>query len=391
MKQQSTALATTLEQREAEKPDEAGMGAGSVLAMIRDPKVTKQLQLALPNQLDASRFVRLLLTECRQNPALFACSPESFMAAMFDMAAVGLEPGPLGHAYLVPFKREITLILGYKGLIELAYRTEMIDFIAAVTVHEGEPFRVLRGDRMTIEHEELGQFADAPAVAYYAIAFPKGGGHPVSDVMWPGDIERIRKRAPSAGASSSPWKSDFEAMAQKTVLRRLLNRGKVRLTPEVAEALIKDEARELGYAPKLDTGADDAIAREAAKRAAAEEQAEKAAAEQARTSTESATAAATTTSSEPAADAKAKPSSTSTASERTAGSDGPGTDLAMCAICGAVEDPSGHLKHDDAKHEEAAKAKRDSKATQTVEELQASKQKPADDPGAAFRERDPKS
>ena len=226
----------------------------SVYGWLNDPKAAKALTAALPRGMDAARFARIVQTEVRKNPALLNSEPQSFILAVLTAAQLGLEPGPLGHCYLTgPFnvKRgdqyvpETLLIIGYKGLKELAYRAGTVDLIDAVPVHQGEPFKVVRGSDQRLEHEELPEFAEAPVVAYYAIAFPKQGGRPVFEVMWPKDIEAIRKR--SKAGDSGPWKTDFEAMALKTVTRRLLNRGKVRLTPEVQEAIQEDEARELGF------------------------------------------------------------------------------------------------------------------------------------------------
>src|SRR5205807_1731604 len=119
------------------------------------------------------------------------------------------------------------------------------DYIDAVAVHEGEPFEIVRGSEQKLIHKELEECQDRPVKAFYAIAFPKDGGRPVFEVMWPKDVDAIRKR--SRAKDDGPWRSDEEAMQLKTVTRRLLNRGKVRLTADVQTAVAEDEARELGF------------------------------------------------------------------------------------------------------------------------------------------------
>ncbi len=226
-------------------------GQGSVLGWLNAPTTASELARALPAGMDSGRFARVVQTELRKNPELLKCTPQTFILAVLNAAQLGLEPGPLGHSYLVPFRNskinatECTLLLGYKGLKELAYRGGAVDFIDAVSVHEGEPFRIVRQPDPHLEHEELPGCAGSPVVAYYAFAVLKDSGRVVFEVMWPADVDGIRKR--SRAKDSGPWVTDFEAMALKTVTRRLLNRGKVRLSAQIAEAIHEDEARELGF------------------------------------------------------------------------------------------------------------------------------------------------
>jgi recombination protein RecT len=253
----STSLTDKLKDTKAAQ--EAGLAAPgqqkglSVYGWLNDPTTGAELARALPRGMDAGRFSRIVQTEVRKNPELLKTTPPSFILAVLNAAQLGLEPGPLGHSYLIPFKNhgvlETTLILGYKGLKDLAYRGGA-EYIDAVSVHEGEPFKIVRGSDPHIEHEERAECADKPVIAYYAIAIPRSYEAPlkeraVFEVMWPKDIDGIRKR--SRAGDKGPWVTDFEAMALKTVIRRMLNRGKVRLTVDVATAIQEDEARELGF------------------------------------------------------------------------------------------------------------------------------------------------
>src|SRR5712692_4309866 len=271
-----------------------------VLNWINAASTRAEIAKALPRGLDEARFMRMVQTEVRKNPALLESEPRSFILGVLTVAQLGLELGPLGQAYLTgPFEvtrgdrkiKETVLIIGYKGLCELAYRSETIDLVDAVTVHEGEPFKVTAGTDPHIDHQILLDKREGPAIAYYAIAVPKGG-RVVFDVMTPAEIERIKKRSKAAASKFSPWTTDYEAMAQKTVIRRLLNRGRVRLSPQIQEAIAEDETRELGAdkAILLDPAlmpipAPPAEPEQPAETAAATEPA----AEQAQTSTETAT------------------------------------------------------------------------------------------------------
>jgi recombination protein RecT len=263
----TTALAERIQDR---KLEQASAKPGSdVLGWLRADSTKGELAKALPRHMDPAHFARIVLTEVRRNPQLLSATRDSFVLAVLNAAQLGLEPGPLGHAYLVPYRnsrtntKEVQLLLGYKGLQDLAHRSGTVDVIDAVAVHEGEPFKISRGSESKLEHEELASCADNAVIAYYAVAYPTNGGRPVFEVMWPKDIEAIRKR--SQAKDDGPWKTDYDAMALKTVVRRLLNRGKVRLSSEIASAIQEDEARELGYAAgPVDPASDEAILQAAA-------------------------------------------------------------------------------------------------------------------------------
>jgi len=75
-----------------------------------------QLARAAGNNVSADKMARLALTEIRKNRTLALSTPESFLGALMTCTQMGLEPGPHGHAYLLPFKNkgvvETQLIIG---------------------------------------------------------------------------------------------------------------------------------------------------------------------------------------------------------------------------------------------------------------------------------------
>ena len=107
----------------------------------------KEIAKALPEGIDASRFERMVQSALSANEDLQKCTPMSILAAMLSAAQLGLEPNtPLGQAYLIPFKAwkpkekkevlECQFQIGYKGLLELAYRTGNYKTIDAHAVYE---------------------------------------------------------------------------------------------------------------------------------------------------------------------------------------------------------------------------------------------------------------
>ncbi len=220
--------------------------AKNVLDLFKDPKIRVQLERALPRSLSADRFLRVLLTECRQNTRLLECTPKSFMAAVLDMAQLGLEPGPLGHAYLVPFRdtrnktTEVVLILGYRGLMALARRSGDVQSLTAEVVHVNDTLEYELGTNKRLVHKPMLN-DPGPAIAYYAVAQYVGGGFDFK-ILSKAQVEKYRAR--SKAKDDGPWQTDYDAMGMKTAMRRLSTF--LPLTVEVAEAIAVDEARELG-------------------------------------------------------------------------------------------------------------------------------------------------
>ena len=87
-----------------------------------------EIKKALPSVITPERFTRMVFTALSSNPTLQECTPQSFLGAMMQSAQLGLEPNtPIGQAYLIPYRnhgrQECQFQLGYKGLIDLAYRS----------------------------------------------------------------------------------------------------------------------------------------------------------------------------------------------------------------------------------------------------------------------------
>ena len=219
----------------------------SILGLLNNEKMKRQLQDALPRHLDGDRFLRVVVTEVRRNPALLSVTPQSFLGALMEAAALGLEPGPLGHAYLLPFRNkdlgvvECQLILGYKGLIDLARRSGNIVNIVAREVCANDEFDFQYGLEERLVHKPVMNGDRGKPVAYYGVAHYKGGGHLIL-VLSKADIERYRNR--SRAKNSGPWVTDFTAMALKTVVRRMATF--MPLSVQALEAVAVDEQRELG-------------------------------------------------------------------------------------------------------------------------------------------------
>lgn len=231
---------------------QAAKNPTTLLGMIRQPNFQKQMALAMPKSMTPDRLTRIVMTECRKTPALLKCAPESFYGAVLQCAALGLEPGSaLGHCYLLPFgngkdkqgRPNAQLIIGYRGMIDLARRSGQIISLQAYCVHEQDTFNYKLGLDPDIEHIPASVADRGKVTHVYAVAKLKGGGVQF-EVMSRAEIEKVRTS--SKAGNSGPWSSHWEEMAKKTVIRRLFKYLPVSI--EAVRAVEIDEKTDRGEA-----------------------------------------------------------------------------------------------------------------------------------------------
>lgn len=199
---------------------------------------------SLPRSMDADRFSRLLLTAANTNPDLFACTPQSFLAAGVAAAQLGLEPNDArGLAYLIPYNdrkrgKVVQLIIGYRGMMDLARRSGMVTAINAFPVFADDHFRYTLGLDPTLEHIP-GDHDEDPATLTHVYATAKIAGDPQFVVLTRRQIDRARSSSRGADSSYSPWTTHYVEMAMKTAIRRLCKF--LPQTVEIAQALTLEE------------------------------------------------------------------------------------------------------------------------------------------------------
>jgi recombination protein RecT len=179
-----------------------------------------ELAQALPEGVGVERFKRVVVGELQRTPELFDCSPESLLGAMLLAAQLGLEPGPLGLVYLVPDPPGVRFVIGYRGYIDLAYRSGHVRDIAAALVYEGEPFEYRKGTRPFLDHSPGSSSEPREIVAAYAVARLRSGGT-VFEVIYEPEWTKAREASGSFGKNAGPWLEHRGAMIRKTAVRRL--------------------------------------------------------------------------------------------------------------------------------------------------------------------------
>lgn len=234
--------------------------------MLASPKIQAQIKAALPAHMTPERMARIATTEMRKNPKLGQCEPLSFIGAVIQCAQLGLEPGSaLGHAYILPFdvkkkergewivqRTDAQVIIGYRGMIDLARRSGQIQSISARVVYAGDKFSYAYGLDEHLTHVPAEGESGAPT-HFYAVAKMKDGGVQF-EVMSLASVHRIRDETQGYKAylaskakgykADSPWVTHEDEMGRKTVLRRLFKYLPVSV--ELQRAVMLDEHADHG-------------------------------------------------------------------------------------------------------------------------------------------------
>ncbi len=236
-------IAATNNANTEDKPANTDKPRNTVQSLIK--QMEPEIRKALPAMITPDRFTRIALSAISANPQLADCNPRSLLAALMTAAQLGLELNtPLGQCYLIPRyngktgQMDCCFQLGYRGLIDLAYRSGEVVTVGAYTVYEHDQFEYELGLEPVLRHKPNLNDRGAP-VYYYALFKTKAGGYGM-DVMTIDEMRRFRDEYSKAAAKgASPWESSFDEMAKKTVLKRCLKYAP--LKPEFISAAAEDD------------------------------------------------------------------------------------------------------------------------------------------------------
>lgn len=188
--------------------------------ILNSQTIRAQLKNSLKDKSGA--FMSSMIDLYSSDSQLQKCDPEKVVLEAVKAAALDLPiVKALGYAYVVPFKNVPTFTIGYKGLIQLAQRTGQYKIINADVVYEGE----LKGfDKLSGIPDISGTRVSDTVVGYFAY-FRLINGHEHVYYMSKPDMEQYAQRySPSYNSAYTPWKTEFDKMAMKTVLRQLLSK-----------------------------------------------------------------------------------------------------------------------------------------------------------------------
>ena len=195
-------------------------------------RMQEQFQLALPRGMEAARLLRDAMTVMQKTPRLIECEAKTVLGGLMTCAQLGLRLGVLGEAWLVPFKNQAQLIIGYPGYVSLAQRSGQLAGISARMVHEADAFELEYGLEERLYHRPASG-ARGGVVGYYSVFRDRNGGR-YWEHMTRQEAEEHRDDFamgrefgtagkpghPPKGRVIGPWLEYFDAMALKTTVIR---------------------------------------------------------------------------------------------------------------------------------------------------------------------------
>ena len=196
------------------------------------------------------QFMASVLTLANSNKLLGECDPIKLYNCCLMAAALKLPFNQnLGQAYIVPFKGEPQLQIGWKGFIQLAQRSGQFKRINCSDVREGE---IVKRDRLTGEIEfdwlEDAEREKKPVIGYVAY-FELLNGYQQTLYMSKAEVEaHAKKYSQTYKQGFGVWKDNFDAMARKTLIKRILNQF-APLSVDMAKAMEYDQADANGRYP----------------------------------------------------------------------------------------------------------------------------------------------
>ncbi|USK77812.1 recombinase RecT [Peribacillus frigoritolerans] len=198
---------------------------GGMMGLLK--KMEPEIQRALPATMRSERMIRLALTAFRANPNLKKADPATFIAAVMQSSQLGLEPNTaMQEAFIIPRKNngrmEATFQIGYRGILKLAHNTRQYQSVYAEQVYTEDRFEYELGLHKKLIHVPADLPKGEPKY-YYAVYHLVNGGYDF--VVWSQakvNIHANRFSAALKNKKSTPWTTNFDSMAKKTVLLDLL-------------------------------------------------------------------------------------------------------------------------------------------------------------------------
>ena len=223
--------------------------AKGISARLADPATQSRFAAVIPKStgLTVQRFMGALMTEVKNIPDLMKCPANELLGAAIRVAELGLVPGAaLGHAYILPFWNDkkgymqAQVILGYKGMIELAYRNGIVGSIKATAVFHGDMFdwsEDENGVHFNYKPDLLNpNRGNAAKIALVFVVARMTSGSCVPLFMTRSEIEALRAKSRQA-RNNKVWNDEWEQMAVKTVIRRLFKYLPVSVEAQQAAAM----------------------------------------------------------------------------------------------------------------------------------------------------------
>lgn len=185
-------------------------------AIMRSDEIRGKFAEVVGNN-NAAGYISSVLIAVADSPALQKCTPTSIISSALRAATMRLSVEPsLGHAYLVPFRDKCTLVVGYKGIYQMALRTGQYRYLDLITVYDTD---TITQNTLTGMHA-LERGERSYNVAGYLLYFKLVTGFEKTFYMTSAEcMEHGQRYSKTFHRDDSLWKTDPEKMAKKTVMR----------------------------------------------------------------------------------------------------------------------------------------------------------------------------
>ena len=193
----------------------------TIQSLMNSPAVMSKISKCLGTEKKAAAFASSVISIATGSPQLRGCNPTTILGAAMVAATLDLPIVPtLGMAYIVPYKNQCQFQIGYKGLIELAERSGVFKNIIDEAVYEGQ---LVKRNKFTGEYVFDEDAKKSDNIIGYMARFDLTNGFSKTIYWSKEEVEAHAKRFSQAYGKgySTPWKTDFDAMARKTVLKSL--------------------------------------------------------------------------------------------------------------------------------------------------------------------------
>ena len=190
--------------------------------LMHSPAVVGKLNEVWSSPQMANSFMSSVISVANGTPQLRKAEPMSIIGAAMVAATMQLQVIPtLGQCYIIPYGSKAQFQVGYLGLLQLCQRSGQFKKILAAPVHEGE---YISGDEFDEDYVFDKKQRKSDKIVGYMAKFELLNGF-TKVAYW--DVDRVKAHATKFSQAyrsgyTSPWKSDFDAMAQKTVLKSIL-------------------------------------------------------------------------------------------------------------------------------------------------------------------------
>lgn len=210
----------------------------TIVDIFKGEEFKKSIMRSVPKHFNPERAIQLAM-QLATDKNLKKCMPLTVIAGVMMGSTLGLEINtPLGQAYLISYGDKATFQLGYQGILNLCYRTNEFKMIYAHEVDKADKFSYQYGLNKDLRHMPH----DEPTgiiTHYYAVYWTKNGGFDFVVMSMEAVKKHRDKFSKAARKSDSAWNTNFDSMAKKTVLIKVLKYAPKSI--ELSRAVAQDE------------------------------------------------------------------------------------------------------------------------------------------------------